>query len=505
MTTHSSADNPRLASGEFATVEGCAQALASGQVTAAQLVQHGLARIAEFDDGPDGLNAVITLNPDALAAARASDRRRLAGKPLSALDGIPFTVKDCIEDAGLPTTHGSPAFANSVPEHDAPVVAALRDAGMVLLAKVALDDFAAACWGESALNGVTRNPYDVTRMVGGSSGGSAVAVAAGYAPLSLGTDTGGSLRIPAALCGVATLRPSAGVLSQAGVFPRSWSQDTVGPMALTVAGLQLAFAALRGTPAGASAVDAGPFVTALETIAPAVELVETIGTPAVELVETKGVPTAPKLSGLRLGVVFGGLAIWGDDPNGPVLQRFRTVLATLQAHGVQLIPIQPPAREVLDSAAIDCEAIAAVDQYLARPGMPVHSFDELFAPGAMSEHALLTFSRHREAEIDDAKRANVAQQRELLRAQTEQIMAEHQLDAIIYPSVHRDANPIGEEQAGVFTRWSEHTGLPAVGLPIGLATGTHLPCSAELLGHPNQDEQLLTIARAVEQAISLGG
>ncbi|MCL2594389.1 MAG: amidase, partial [Promicromonosporaceae bacterium] len=330
-----------VAHGPLSTVEGCVAALASGEVTAVDLVRRGLERIERFD-GPAGLNAIITVADDALTQAKASDERRAARRLLGPLDGVPYTVKDNIETAELRTTHGTTLFAGWVPEQDAPIVARLRQAGMVLLAKVSLDDYAGACWGESSLLGPMRNPYDPTRMVGGSSGGSAVAVAAGYAPLSLGTDTGGSLRIPAALCGVATLRPTAGLLPLSGIFPRSPSQDVVGPMAATVEGLRLSLAALRGLPVSASP------------------------------------PSLPDPSGLRLGVVEGGLAIWGDEPEGPVLRRFREVVTALRTAGVTLVPMAAPPRQLLDdSPVIALEARTAIDAYLARTGMPVGSFAEL--------------------------------------------------------------------------------------------------------------------------------
>ncbi|MDR2254001.1 MAG: amidase, partial [Bifidobacteriaceae bacterium] len=218
----------------------CATDLGRGALTSLQLVAQGVERVAALDrdaeDGP-GLGAMICLNPSAMAEAAASDARRAAGRPASPLDGVTFVVKDCVETAGLPTTHGSALFADFRPDRDAPAVARLRAAGLVLLGKASLDDFAAACFGESSLRGVMRNPYDLDRMVGGSSGGSAVAVAAGYVPLAVGTDTGGSLRIPAALTGVATWRPSLGLIPFLGAFPSSPSQDVIGPIALDVAGL----------------------------------------------------------------------------------------------------------------------------------------------------------------------------------------------------------------------------------------------------------------------------
>ena len=456
----------------LATVEGCVAALARGEVTAVELVRRGLDRISRFD-GPDGLNAVVTVAPDALREARAADARRARGEARGPLDGVPYTVKDSIESAGLRTTHGSTLFEHWVPAEDAPVVARLRAAGMVLLAKVSLDDFAGASWGECSLTGWMRNPHDPTRTVGGSSGGSAVAVAAGYAPLSLGTDTGGSLRIPAALCGVATLRPTAGLLPLVGVFPRSPSQDVVGPMTSSAAGLALVLDVLAGTDGAPEAV--------------------------------------PPLRGLRLGVVEGGLATEGDDPDGPVLRRFRALVAALTAGGTRVVPLAAPPRDLLGGGSvISVEASRAIDAYLARPGMPVGSFRALLDAAEDVDHlgrptmtdAVRTGLRYEDVPLPapDVVESRYARRR-ALREHTHELLRSHRLDAILYPSAQRVACPVGEEQTGVHTRWSEHSGLPAVGVPIGTAPPGALPWSIELLGAAGGDARLLAVARAVARAV----
>ncbi|MCA0294484.1 MAG: amidase [Actinobacteria bacterium] len=463
-----------LARPEWADVPACAELLASGRLSSAELVAEGLARIAAYDgdtaDAP-GLSAVVAVNPDAYAEADAADDRRRAGKPLSALDGVTFVVKDCIETSDLPTTHGSPLFTGWRAASDAPAVARLRAAGMVLLAKVALDDFAAACFGECSVRGVMHNPWDDERMVSGSSGGSAIAVAAGYAPLALGTDTGGSLRIPAALTGVATLRGTGGLVPTAGVFPVSASHDVVGAMATTIAGIRHATALL-------SARSLGP---------------------------------ADRPATRRLGVVRGGLAIWGDDPEGPVLRRFDEVCELLRTAGFTVTEVPPPPRRLLDaSSLITSEMSASVGSYLAaRPDAPVRSLAELFATGAFTSWARIALARGVMTDADPAAarrahQAGVAARHEL-RGYTARLLAEQRLDAVLYPGVQRPAAPIGVEQSGVFTRWSENTGLPAVGVPMGQVLPEDgdwpLPCSLELLGAEDRDDALLDLASAVEREL----
>jgi Asp-tRNA(Asn)/Glu-tRNA(Gln) amidotransferase A subunit family amidase len=459
-------------------LETCVAALAAGTVTSVDLVRRGRDRIARLD-GPHGLNCVITVAPQALAEARAADVRRASGTARGPLDGVPFTVKDCIETADLRTTHGSALFADWVPQRDATVVARLRAAGLVLLAKVNLDDFAGACFGQSSLQGIMVNPHDHGRMVSGSSGGSAVSVAVGYAPVSIGTDTGGSLRIPAALTGVATLRPTVGLVSRAGIFPRSFSQDTAGPMTTTVAGLALALDALVGR---------DPYDPRDPATAEAVDRVPDGGYGGRRL------PTAP-----AVGVVETGLAAWGDDPDGPVLARFRELIGVLRSAGLRVVPLTAPPRELLDaSGVIDLESAAAVDAYLAgtRPAPPVVRFAELVAGGSFTEHVAVAFARELGADRRGRRALEGYRARAELRAYTWRVMAEHRLDAVLYPSVQRVAAPLGVEQSGVFTRWSENTGFPAVGVPMGKVHG--LPCSAELLGRPFAERELLAVAGAVE-------
>ncbi|MDR0594809.1 MAG: hypothetical protein LBG60_16495 [Bifidobacteriaceae bacterium] len=520
----------------WADLDRCAELLASGGLTARRLVSEGLERIAKFDDdrpGAPGLRAVIAVNPTAEPEARASDARRAAGRPRSRLDGVTFMVKDSIETAGTPTTHGSELFAEFAAERDAPAVARLRAAGLIMLGKTSLDDFAAACFGESSLRGATRNPHDDQRMVGGSSGGSAAAVAAGYVPLALGSDTGGSLRIPAALTGLATFRPSLGQVPFIGAFPGSPSQDVIGPMALGVSALAAA-TRIMSDAAGSPPTSGRP----------GVGLAGKLGRSGAGLAPASGRPgggsdcragrwapgwTEDGLGGgsrgraarrgpgwpggpPRLGIVRQGLAIWGDDPDGPVSRRFDQACRGLERAGWELVELTAPPREMLDgSALITAEAALAVDGYLReRPRAPVRSFAELFASGSFTRWAAVALGRAAafEAGTDCGRRAadQARAARRRLREATDQLFARESLAAVAYPSVQRLARPLGVEQSGVFTRWSEHTGRPSLGLPLALVApdggGPVLPCSLELLGHEKGDFGLLELGRAAERLIA---
>ncbi|MBO3748748.1 amidase [Streptosporangiaceae bacterium NEAU-GS5] len=236
--------------GPFAglTLADVARMLRDGATDAVDLVGRALEATAQAQPA---LNAFVTVDERGARAAAERARDELArGLDRGPLHGVPVAVKDIIDTAGLLTTMGSRHFAGHVPDRDADVVTRLREAGAVIVGKTTTHEFAYGPTGDRSANGPGANPHDPSRMAGGSSAGSAAAVAAGLVPFALGTDTGGSVRIPAALCGVAGLRPTSGALPMAGVFPLSRSLDTVGPIANDVGGVALGWAVLSGTAAG---------------------------------------------------------------------------------------------------------------------------------------------------------------------------------------------------------------------------------------------------------------
>ena len=202
----------------------------AGTVTSAQLVDRYLARIEAYDRKGPRINAIIAINPKAREEAAALDRERAARGPRGPLHGIPLVIKDNIDLAGLPTTAGSLAFAALFPAGDAFQVKKLREAGAVILAKTNLQELASGYVTVSSLGGQTKNPYDLTRNPGGSSGGTGAAVAANLAAAGLGTDTCGSIRTPASHNALVGLRTTMGLASRGGVFPMSHSQDIAGPL-----------------------------------------------------------------------------------------------------------------------------------------------------------------------------------------------------------------------------------------------------------------------------------
>ena len=197
---------------------------------------------AQIDQTDDTLHAVVARCDDsARAAARHAAKQWQSGVPRS-LEGVPLGVKDIIETAGVRTAAGSPLFADHVPEKDATVVERLQSAGAIMVAKTTTPEFA---FGDDARPGAV-NPWDPERWTGGSSSGSAVALASHQMPIGLGTDTGGSVRVPSSYCGVCGLKPTFGLVPRDGVFPVSWTLDHVGPMARSVEDLARMLAVMAG-------------------------------------------------------------------------------------------------------------------------------------------------------------------------------------------------------------------------------------------------------------------
>src|SRR5712671_1063381 len=217
------------------TIEAFGRRLRAGEITSTQATEECLQRIEA--DNPR-LNAfILVMAEEARRQAREADRELAAGRDRGALHGVPISVKDIFDVRGVPTTAASRVREGHVADRDAPAVAHLRQAGAVIIGKANLHEFAF---------GTTRNPHDPSRSPGGSSGGSAASVAAGMALASIGTDTGGSIRIPAAACGIVGLKPSLGEVSTDGVVPLSRTMDHVGPLTQTVSDACLVYHALLG-------------------------------------------------------------------------------------------------------------------------------------------------------------------------------------------------------------------------------------------------------------------
>ena len=232
---------------EEATIDGIHDAMRSGEVTSAALVDAYRERIEAIDRNGPRLNSVLGLNEQAAARAAELDAELEGTGELSGpLHGIPILVKDCVETSDIPTTFGSEALVDYLPERDAVTVRKLRDAGAVILGKTTLPDFATSWFSYSSLSEETKNPFDLARDPGGSSAGTGAAIAANLAAVGIGTDCGGSIRLPASFCGLVGIRSTPGVVPRTGSSYLVIFQDTIGPMTRSVADAVTVFDVLAG-------------------------------------------------------------------------------------------------------------------------------------------------------------------------------------------------------------------------------------------------------------------
>jgi amidase len=468
---------------QSASVGEILQALAEGTLTREALVRTCLARIAAFDNRGPALRAVIALNPTALADAAALDR---AGAGVSGpLDGIPVLVKDNIDVTGLPTTGGSVTLAGDVAPGDAFVVRRLRAAGAIVLAKTNLTELAIAGTSVGSLRGQVRNPYDLTRTPGGSSGGTAAALAAGYAPLGLGSDTGQSVRSPASACALVGVRPTRGLVSRSGLMPSSPSQDEIGPMAR-------------------SAADAARLLDVLAGHDPSDPVTDRCAGRVVD--GHAQALDAAALRGARLGwlTAFHG----AEAIHAPVNAVVAAAVAALRDAGATVIPVAIPDLDALtrDLSLIPFEMAAAIDAWLApRPHAAVRTFAEFAARG--DYHPSLR--RHVEPCLTTPGPASAAYREQLarraaLREAVLELLEREQLDALLYPHQRRLAVAIGEEQVERNGVLANSTGLPALCFPGGWSAPSAsaplgVPVGLELLGRDWHESRLLSLVHSWER------
>ena len=485
-----------------ATIGDINKAFATGTLTSEKLVELSLARINAYDRAGPSLHAVITLNAKALEQARALDAERKAGKIRSALHGIPVVLKDNFDTADMPTTGGSVLLKGAVPAQDAFLVKKLRDVGAVVLAKLNLSEFATA-GAFSSLGGQTLNPHDLTRSPMGSSGGTGAAVAAGYAPLGMGTDTGGSVRLPASAHGIVGIRPTRGYASRSGIIPLSLSFDTAGPLARTVSDIALALPILAG-------VDPTDDVTKL-------------GQGKTEASYAKYLK-ADALKGARIGIARDFM---GFDPD--VDWAMESAVHAMKKAGATVVDVRYPAymlawldvRAAFMASVRFPEAAAQISGYLAKtpPGYPksmqelvdrAYAFNGTGADGMRPNPARwIQFTKdvasgdltdYRYKAVHDGGLA-------LVRSIVAGLMAADKLDAIVYP-VQPVRTPLiaeppaqpGAKTPPASTVVASITGFPDLTVPAGF-TGDGLPVGMGLSGAgPFTEGRVLALGFSFEQA-----
>ena len=478
-----------------ATVAHLNQAFKAGTLTSEQLVQHCLARIEAYDHQGPKINAVITLNPKALETARALDAERKSKGPRSPLHGVPVLLKDNFDTFDMPTTGGSVLLENWVPPDDAFVVKKLRDAGAIILGKLNLSEFASGS-AHSSLGGQTLNPHDLTRSPSGSSGGTGAAIAAAYAPIGLGTDTGGSIRGPSTANGIVGLKPTLGLMSRDGIIPLALSFDTGGPMARSVYDVAAALSVMTG----------------VDSADPATQKSKgKLSTDYTQFLKTGA------LKGARIGIARDFL---GADPD--VDWVIESALESMRKEGATIVDVRYP-KWLLDSkpefyAAVRRPEFAAqISQYLAATGPDYpKNIEQLIErsndvrslrPGGAGPNPVRWSLFKKEAEsgkLDDYRYLSVRDHGlPMVRTVVEGLFAAEKLDAIVYPTSPRRPAPIAQTspspETASATDIANLTGFPDLIVPAGFTTDD-LPVGISFFGPAFSEPKLFALGYSFEQA-----
>jgi aspartyl-tRNA(Asn)/glutamyl-tRNA(Gln) amidotransferase subunit A len=434
--------------GPLTSVRELAARLASGDVTSEAVVDELLAR-ADEHDGEVGAY-LVRFDDEARAAAREADRRRAAGQPAGPLDGVPFAVKDLFTTREGPTTAQS-RVTPRLAAGDAPSVARLRAGGLVLLGKTTLNEHAIGPIDPTGPFAVPRNPWDVGRWPGGSSSGSAAGVAAGFFPVALGSDTGGSIRIPAALCGVTGFKPTYGLVDATGVAPLSWSADTVGPIASTALDCALLLDALVGP---------GPEVPARWW--------------------------EGDLRGARVGVDGSWRSAAGLAPD--VTVAFDRAVGTLADAGAAVVEVEVVERERVGVATFVTTACEAFEHHRA------DLRDRWADYGAATRVFLLQGAFFTAADYVRAQRLRAEAARRLQATFAD-------VDVVLSPTVGTPAPGIDADHAAImplfFTSTWNAVGQPALSTPMG-RSADGLPLGLQFGGRPLGDRTVLAIGAGYE-------
>ncbi len=473
---------------EEATIASIHAAFASGELSCVRLTTLYLARIEAYNLKGPSLHAIITVNPRALETAAAMDKAyRTDPKAVGPLHCIPIILKDNFGTADMPTSGGNISMKNSVPPEDAFVVAKMRKAGALILAKANLQEFARGGMSISSLGGQVLNPYDLTRTPGGSSGGTAASLAANLAVIGTGSDTGQSIRSPASANDLVGVRPTRGLVSRRGVIPASETQDEVGPIARNPTDAALLLDVMAG-------YDARDPVTAY-------------GRRHVPSSYTH-LMRADALKGARIGVMTN---LFGTEERHRAVDAvMETAIAKMQALGATVLRFKLPEYDAL-AANMDTSTLegrTVMERYFASlgPKAPVKSFAQLVAAKTSAVQKTL----ENELSIHDGMNSDLYKtrmlNRERLRIAVAKTFADMNLDAILYPHQRILVVPVtAADQTERNGTLSNGTGYPAVTFPAGFSppdanAPSGVPVGAELLGPDFSEDRLLAYAFAFEQA-----
>ncbi len=471
-----------------ATIASIHNAFASGQLTCARLTKHYLDRIEAYNLKGPALRAIITVNPQAMAVAAEMDRKYAANpSSVGPLHCIPVILKDNYNTFDMPTTGGNVSMKDSVPPADAFTVDRIRKAGALILAKANLQEFARGGMSISSLGGQVRNPYDLTRTPGGSSGGTGVAIATNMGVLGTGSDTGQSIRSPASANNLVGIRPTRGLVGRSGVIPNSLTQDEIGPITRTVTDAALTLDVMAG-------YDPNDPITAF-------------GNGRIPKSYTM-LLNKDALKGARIGVMTN---MFGTaERHQEVNKVMEGVIARFESLGATIVRFDLPEYDKLSPIVATSlyEARTVMENYFATlgPNAPVRNFADLVS----AKQSAVQKTLEAELAVVDGMNSQAYKDRTLnrekLKIAVAKKIADLNLDAILYPlqkilvALITDADQL--ERNGTL---SNGTGFPAITFPAGFSTPTAaaplgVPVGADLLGLDYSEARLLSYAYAYEQA-----
>ena len=471
------------------TAQTIAEKVQSGEWTALETLENYLTQIAKSDAEIHAFNTV--LEDEARAAARAIDERVALGEDVGPLAGVPVAVKDNLCTKGMRTTASSKILENWKPPYDATVVKRLADAGATLIGKTNMDEFAMGSSTENSAFGPTRNPHDLTCVPGGSSGGSAAAVAAGFSPVAIGSDTGGSIRQPASLCGVVGVKPTYGGVSRYGLLAFASSLDQVGPFANTVRDAAIVHEAIGGYDPKDSTSISEPFPSFLDAIEDGVE-------------------------GLKIGIIS---ELMGDIDgiSSEVIQKTREAATLLSKNGALVEEVSIPASLYCLSAyylIAPAEASSNLSRYdgvrygLRVDGetlaeMNINTRTEGFGDEVKRRIMLGTYALS--AGYFDAYYGKALKVRRLLAQNFDEVYSKY--DALLSPTSPCTAFKLGEKTSDPMTMYvndvctipSNLVGHPAISVPFGSGSDG-MPIGVQILAPPMQEALMYRVASTLESA-----
>ncbi|QDO89616.1 Asp-tRNA(Asn)/Glu-tRNA(Gln) amidotransferase subunit GatA [Ornithinimicrobium ciconiae] len=481
------------------TAAQMADGLAAGEFTSVELTQAHLDRIAALNPV---LNAFLQVDTEgALATAADVDARRAAGEDLPRLAGVPIAVKDIACTMGIPTTAGSKTLEGWIPPYDATIVTRLKDARMPILGKTNMDEFAMGSSTEHSAFGPTRNPWDLDRIPGGSGGGSSAAVAAFLAPLAIGSDTGGSIRQPAAVTGTVGAKPTYGGVSRYGVIALASSLDQIGPCARTITDAALLHEVIGGhDPMDSTSIDA----------------------PVPDLVAAVESGRSGDLTGLRVGIVK---ELTGEGYQAGVQARFEESVELLRQAGAEIVEVSCPHFQYAMAAyylILPSEASSNLARFdamryglrVAPEGVEAPSAEQVMAAsrdagfGDEVKRRIILGTYALSSGYYDAYYGQAQKVRTLIARDFE--AAFEQADVLISPTAPTTAFKIGDKLEDPMAMYlndiatipANLAGIPGLSLPSGVADEDGLPVGIQILAPATQDQRMYAVGAALEALLA---